>query len=65
MFKGKLIPAYNCDFHLGKQGKLTIVATPSFTVYDSLKTYRLAKLHAKYKKIKKPIKWLIIPTLVA
>ena len=59
----KLIPAYNCDFHLKKGGLLTIFATPEFTVTDQIKTYAMARLHAKWKKIKQPVKHCIIPTL--
>jgi len=59
----KLVPAFNCEFNLKKGGKLTIVATDDFTVSDCVRTFRMAMLHAKWKKIKKPIKWRLIPTL--
>ena len=60
----KLIPGYNCDFHLKKGGLWTIYALPEFNMIDYIKTYRMAKLHAKWKKIKQPVKRCIIPTLV-
>jgi hypothetical protein len=59
----KLIPAFNCEFHLKKGGKLTIFATDNFTPKDAIRTYDMARLHAKWKKLKKPIKWRIVPTL--
>jgi len=51
----KLIPAHNSNFHLGK-GKLTIYPSESFTILDYWRTFKMAKLHAKKKKIKKPVK---------
>ena len=57
MNKVKLVPAYNCKFNLKKGGLLTFFATPEFNVADMIKTYRMAKLHAKWKKIKKPTKY--------
>ena len=63
MNKKKLVPGHNCDFHLAKGGIFTIYAMPDFTVMDCIRTYNLAKLHAKYKKIKRPVKWLLVPTV--
>ena len=59
----KTVPAFNCEFHIAKGGLLTVFATPSFTTRDLIKSYRMANLHAKWKKIKKPVKWRIVPTL--
>ncbi len=59
----KTIPGYNCEFHLKKGGLLTVFALPEFTVIDQIKTYRMAKMHARWKKIKQPVKHCIIPTL--
>ncbi len=59
----KTVPAYNCEFHLKKGGLLTIFAEPSFTVMDQIRTYNMANLHAKWKKIKRPIKHRIVPVL--
>ena len=68
--KKKLVPAYNCSFHLAKGGIWTIYPTEDFTMTDFYKTYYLAILHAKRKKLKKPVKqnrfWKhIVPTLEA
>ena len=59
----KLVPAFNCEFNLKKGGFLTILAEPEFTHLDAVKTYRMVLLHAKWKKIKKPIGWRLIPTI--
>jgi hypothetical protein len=59
----KLIPAFNCEFNLKKGGFLTIFATDEFTQRDAVRTFRMVKLHAKWKKVKKPVKWRLVPTL--
>ena len=56
MNKAKLVPAYNCEFNLKKGGLLTFFATPDFTGFDMIQTYKMVKLHAKRKKIKQPVK---------
>lgn len=55
MLTKKHIPAHNCIFHVGK-GNLTIYPTIDFTLRDLLKTWKMAKMHAKRKKIKRPHK---------
>ena len=52
----KLVPAHNANFHLGNKGLLTIYPSESFTILDYWRTFKMAKLHAKKKKIKKPEK---------
>jgi len=47
------IPAFNCKFHVAKGGVLTIVPTMKFTPGDLIQTYKMAKLHAKRKKLRK------------
>lgn len=71
MLKKKYIPAHNCTFHVGK-GNLTIYPTLDFSMRDLLKTWKMAKMHAKRKKIKRPEQinnWrkcvITIPTLAA
>lgn len=71
MLKKKYIPAHNCIFHVAK-GRLTILPTIDFTPGDLLKTYKMAKLHAKRKKVRQPTKindlsriLISIPTLAA
>jgi hypothetical protein len=59
----KTVPAYNCEFHIAKGGLLTVFAQQSLTVSDLIKSYRMARLHAKWKKIKKPTKWRMVPTI--
>ena len=59
----KTVPAYNCEFHLAKGGMLTVFAQQSLTVSDLIRSYRMANLHAKWKKIKRPIKWRMVATL--
>jgi hypothetical protein len=62
MNKPKLVPAYNCEFHLTK-GRLKIFGNESFTVSDFIRTFSLADYHAQRKKIKKPDSYRLIPTL--
>ena len=63
------IPALNCKFHVARGGILTIVPTMNFTPGDLIKTYKMAKLHAKLKKIRKLEKindikkMILVPTL--
>lgn len=59
----KAVPGYNCEFHLKKGGLLTIFAEPNFNVADWINTYRMANLHSKWKKLKRPIKYRIVPVL--
>ena len=72
MCKKKYIPAPNCQFHLGKGGKLTIKPAPEFRQRDYIKTLKMIKEHAKRKKLGQPksinkwwneIYWLNPPTL--
>ena len=56
MFKKQWIPGMNCQFHLAKGGRLTIVPTSmNFTGIDLKRTYDMAQEHAKQKKLKRPV----------
>ena len=64
--KKKWVPAYNCVFHLAKGGLLTIQGTPDFSTMDMIKTFKMIYLHAKWKKLKRPVKYRVdmgLPTL--
>lgn len=63
MLKKKYIPAHNCIFRVAN-GKLTILPTLDFTPGDLLKTYRMAILHAKRKKVKQPTKINNVPRIL-
>ena len=67
MRKKNWVPAYNCNFHLAKGGKLRLEnVSLNFTQEDYQKTMDMAVLHAEIKKLKKPDvhnKWWMIPVL--
>lgn len=56
MIKKQWIHGINCKFHLGKGGKFTVIPTSEdFSPHDLMRTYNMAILHARKKKIKMPV----------
>lgn len=55
-----MLSTENCEFSLRRGGKLLIVATSMFTLEELIRVWKMALLHARRKKIKKPVMYNII-----
>jgi len=52
-----MLTTKNCEFRVNRDGTLDIYPKPGFTFSELARVMRMAVLHARRKKIKKPTKF--------